>query len=138
MDRGEYNTRMRDLFDVVMLKQTQAHLIDPQTLSDCIIEVSKERGTLENLYNYHALISELAESQIFNRNFENYKNKAYPDSEITLKQTFNVFTEIYDNLKSLLPENEHPALGEKIQSAGSRAANKKNDASKTQKREYDR
>ena len=125
LDRGEYNTRMRDLFDIVMLKDTQNHLINPKILSDCIVEVSKERRTLENLYHYDVLTNELKDSPVFQKNFEQYKKKAYPRSEVTLQKAFLVFDEIYRDVKALLPEAERPALDGKIQSAGESAALKR-------------
>jgi len=127
LDRGEYNTRMRDLFDIVMLKATPTHLIDPKILSESIVEVAKERRTLENLYHYDALVAELSESPVFNKNFEQYKKKAYPRSDVTLQKVFLVFDEIYNDVKALLPEREAGinVLEEKIQSAGERAAHKK-------------
>ena len=106
LDRGEYNTRMRDLFDIVMLKDTQNHLIDPQTLSNCIVEVSNERGTMENLYHYDVLTDELRGSPVFHKNFEQYKKRTYPRSDVTLQKIFRVFDEVYNDVKALLPERE--------------------------------
>ncbi len=125
LDRGEYNTRMRDLFDVVMLMDTQKHLLDTRLLSECIVEVSKERGTLDNLYNFEALLSYLISSPIFNKTFDNYKQKTYPRSDLTLKTVSDVFSDIYSNLKGLLPERSVTSLGARILSAGERAAKRK-------------
>lgn len=139
LDRGEYNTRMRDLFDIVMLMDTQKHLLAPQLLSECIIEVSKERGTLENLYNFEALLSDLISSPIFNKTFENYKQKTYPRSDLTLETVSHVFSDIYGNLKVLLPEKSVTSLDERILSAGERAAKRKRElGSKENERKSER
>lgn len=134
LDRGEFNTRMRDLFDVVMLMDTQKHLLNSQLLSECIIEVSKERGTLENLYNFNVLLSDLVSSPIFNKNFELYKQKTYPYSDLTLDTVFNVFSDIYGELKTMLPGYEKvvSSFDGNIISSGERIAKQKRDADKQQ------
>lgn len=125
LDRGEFNGRIRDLFDVAMLWDTQQHLIDVKMLSDCIIEVSKERGTFDNLYYFDNLVFDLKSSPIFNKNFEKYKKTSYPNSDLSLEKVFDVFSVIYDNLKPLLPEKSLPPLKDRILSAGERAAMQK-------------
>lgn len=121
LDRGEFNTRMRDLFDVYMLMDTSRTLIDSQTLSECIFEVSKERGTFENLYYFDVLVQDLISSSAFNETFEKYKKKAYPSSRLTLEQVFETFAEIYRSLEQLLPEKEGKTVTDRVVSAGERA-----------------
>lgn len=73
LDRGVFNTRMRDLFDVYHLFKNTHHLIDEKLLAKTIIEVSKDRGTYDNFFEFDELLDELMESKIFNDNIERFK-----------------------------------------------------------------
>lgn len=114
LDRGEYNTRMRDLFDVALLMESQKHLIDNTLLVECIIEVSKERNTLENLNEFDEIIEELSTSEIFNKNFDKYKNNTYAESTLTLKDIFDIFSSIQSDIKRHLGSDRKPALDDKL------------------------
>lgn len=91
LDRGEFNSRIRDLFDVHFLYQENHHLIDDKLLAKTIITVSKDRDTYDNLFDYNELIDELLCSEIFNKNFNNYKNKYYKHREETINDIFHTF-----------------------------------------------
>jgi len=105
LDRGEYNTRMRDLFDIYLLMSENAHLIDCEMLAKTIIEVSKDRDTLENLDYFDEIIENLKASKIFNTNFLRYKEKQYPDLDITLRKIFDQFYAINQKIKSYQNNN---------------------------------
>lgn len=122
LDRGESNSRMRDLFDVVMLLDTQKHLIDPKMLGNCIVAVSEERRTIENLYNFNILIDNLKHSLVFRENFAKYKKNMYPNSDLSIDAVFDAFTAIYKNVESLLPPRSQTSLDETILSVGEKAA----------------
>jgi len=117
LDRGEFNTRMRDLFDIALLMETQTHLIDDILLADCIIEVSKERGTLSNLFNFNEIVLDLQESEIFNKNFDSYKKKRYPNSSLVLRDVFDVFNQIQDYVELYLGMDEKTPFNEQISRA---------------------
>ena len=97
LDRGEFNSRIRDLFDVHYLFINNRHLIDDSMLAKTIIEVSKDRNTLSNLFDFDVLIKELIESKVFNNNFIRYKrnNGVYEDESLeTIFQTFKSINEL--------------------------------------------
>lgn len=96
LDRGEFNSRIRDLFDVHFLYQENHHLIDDKLLAKTIIAVSKDRNTYDNLFDYDELIDELLCSKIFNKNFNNYKNKYYKHREENINDIFHTFGMIND------------------------------------------
>lgn len=96
LDRGEYNTRMRDLFDVYLLMKEHQEMINETLLAKTIIIVSKDRGTLENLEEFVSIIENLLDSSVFNENFNRYKHHQYSELDITLNDVFEQFKVIKD------------------------------------------
>ena len=96
LDRGEYNTRMRDLLDIYFIFKENKYLINNAVLAKTIYEVSKDRETLYNLEEYDEIIKELTYSKVFNENFYKYLSKQYPNLDITLNDVFDTFDEIYN------------------------------------------
>lgn len=96
LDRGEFNGRIRDLFDVYLLFTVYTELIDYELLKKSILKVSEDRGTLNNLDDYHDLVSELLDSTIFNKNFSTYKDLQYSSYNTTINDVFYVFNKIYE------------------------------------------
>lgn len=94
LDRGEYNTRIRDLFDIYLLLDENRYLVDKKLLAQTIIEVSKDRDTLENIADFSEIIEVLENSDIFNKHFQNYRKKQYPHENITLKEVLKKFEDI--------------------------------------------
>ena len=102
LDRGEFNTRMRDFFDIYYLFENTSHLIDHQLLVKTIIEVSKDRKTYDNLFNFDDLIDELYKSKIFKNNFDRYKKNNYVYKKETLEDIFTTFKKINRLIQSEL------------------------------------
>lgn len=94
LDRGEFNTRMRDLFDVHYLFVENHHLLDDKLLAQTIIEVSKNRNTYDNLLNFDELLNELFESKVFNDSFNRYKKNNYVYKDESLIDIFETFKKI--------------------------------------------
>jgi len=96
LDRGIFNSRMRDLFDIYYLFTNNHHLIDDTLLVKTIIAVSNDRNTYSNLLDVDEILKELLESRIFRANFESYKRNNYVYKEETLEDIFYVFRKIND------------------------------------------
>ena len=94
LDRGEFNTRIRDLFDVHYMFTNNRYIIEDALLSKTIIEVSKDRKTYNNLFIFEELIFELLESKIFNDNFKRYKKNNYVYKDDELIDIFSTFKQI--------------------------------------------
>lgn len=99
LDRGEFNGRIRDLFDVYFLMTRYTHIIAQNILTDSILAVSQDRKTLNNLDLYDDIKHNLLNSKIFNQNFMKYKNLQYPKYDISLKDIFKIFDDIHHLLK---------------------------------------
>ena len=95
LDRGEFNGRIRDLFDIYFLMTDCIRMIDYKILCDTIIKVSEDRGTISNLKEYENIKNDLLQSRIFNQNFNKYKDLQYPQYEIELEDIFLIFDGIY-------------------------------------------
>ncbi len=106
LDRGEFNTRMRDLFDIQFLMSDCKHLINDELLVETIIEVSRDRGTIDNLFNFERIIQELRTSEIFNQNFEKYQKKTYPYHTISLDDIFETFILIHEQVEIEMEREE--------------------------------
>lgn len=94
LDRGEYNTRIRDLFDIYLLLDENRYLVDEKLLAQTIIEVAKDRDTLENITDFSEIIEVLEKSDIFNKHFQNYRKKQYPHENVTLKEVLKKIEDI--------------------------------------------
>lgn len=97
LDRGIYNTRMRDLFDVYNLLTQKDISIDMNVLIDSFVNVSKSRNTLNNIYDYEELISELSESAVFKENFNRFK-KIKEIEDVSLEDIFTVFKDVNEKI----------------------------------------
>ena len=97
LDRGIYNTRMRDLFDVYNLLTQKDISIYMNVLIDSFVNVSKSRNTLNNIYDYEELISELSESAVFKENFNRFK-KIKEIEDVSLEDIFTVFKDVIEKI----------------------------------------
>lgn len=95
LDRGEFNGRIRDLFDIYFLMTECAQLVDKRILVDSVVKVSEDRGTISNLNSYDTIKKELLNSKIFIQNFKKYKDIQYPQYKIEPEDIFTVFDDIH-------------------------------------------
>lgn len=94
MDRGEFNTRMRDLYDVHMLFVENHHLIDEELLAKTIVEVSIDRKTTKNLFMLDELLDELVSSEVFTDEFKRFMKNNYVYKEYELSDVVEAFKSI--------------------------------------------
>ena len=99
LDRGEFNTRIRDFVDMQMIFKGNSNLIDKKKLAHTILEVSCDRGTEMNLLNYDRLTSDIFDSPVFKENFNNYmrKNEKMNATLESCKQAMNDIYKIMDD-----------------------------------------
>ena len=94
LDRGEYNTIIRDLFDIYLLLDENRYLVDEKLLAQTIIEVAKIEYFFKNITDFSEIIEVLEKSDIFNKHFQNYRKKQYPHENVTLKEVLKKFEDI--------------------------------------------
>lgn len=96
MDRGEFNTRMRDLYDIHMLFVENHHLIDEELLAKTIVKVSIDRKTVNNLFIFDELLDDLVNSEIFISEFNRFMKNNYVYKEYKLSDIVEAFKSIND------------------------------------------
>lgn len=109
LDRGEFNSRMRDLYDIYFLMKDSSQLVDKNLLADTIIKVSEERGTIDNLYEFEEILEELQNSTAFQSSFKKHGEK-FGFEDITLKDVFKIFREIHDMVEDKLNIDESTSI----------------------------
>ena len=109
LDRGEFNSRMRDLYDIYFLMTDSSQLVDKNLLADTIIKVSEERGTIDNLYEFEEILEELQNSTAFQSSFKKHGEK-FGFEDITLKDVFKIFREIHDMVEDKLNIDESTSI----------------------------
>ena len=109
LDRGEFNSRMRDLYDIYILMKDSSQLVDKNLLADTIIKVSEERGTIDNLYEFEEILEELQNSTAFQSSFKKHGEK-FGFEDITLKDVFKIFREIHDMVEDKLNIDESTSI----------------------------
>ena len=109
LDRGEFNSRMLDLYDIYFLMKDSSQLVDKNLLADTIIKVSEERGTIDNLYEFEEILEELQNSTAFQSSFKKHGEK-FGFEDITLKDVFKIFREIHDMVEDKLNIDESTSI----------------------------
>ena len=109
LDRGEFNSRMRNLYDIYFLMKDSSQLVDKNLLADTIIKVSEERGTIDNLYEFEEILEELQNSTAFQSSFKKHGEK-FGFEDITLKDVFKIFREIHDMVEDKLNIDESTSI----------------------------
>lgn len=72
---GTYNTRMRDYYDIHLLKQLQSQTIKPGVLCDAIHETAKNRQGLHLLADQKKIINEILKSEDMKKLWHDYQLK---------------------------------------------------------------
>ncbi len=94
LTRGEYNTRMRDLLDIYLIMKFNEELIEKSVLKSTIIEVSENRNSITEVYNFKEIVDELRTSNIFINNLNKYCKIQYEDTNIDTNDVFETLLAI--------------------------------------------
>lgn len=71
--RGVLGTRIRDLYDIYMLLNTQSRNINKKTLKNAIIFTAKHRDTLEEIKNWKKTLEIVAENENMQKQWIGYQ-----------------------------------------------------------------
>lgn len=96
ISRGDQNTRLRDYYDVYILRKLQFNNINPESLQQALIATSQKRGSYELISNYKNIMKTVKKSKImqeqwkaYQKNFEYAKDVDFIDTCAMVVQIMN-------------------------------------------------
>ena len=98
ISRGNQNTRMRDFYDVYILLKLKSEKIDYNILRLAIEETSKKRDSLNLLFNYKEIISNIENNNEMLIRWENYQNSFNYAKSININEVCKFLIEILDKI----------------------------------------
>lgn len=72
--RDVANTRMRDFYDIYILRQIYGDNLDKQVLHDALIATSKKRGSVECIKDAKAVFDDVEDSEVMQKLWISYQN----------------------------------------------------------------
>lgn len=97
--RSTLNTRMRDFYDIHILWHEKSNIINIETLYNAIINVARQRGTLELFDHTDEILHDIANSQYLEKNWNNYKNGSYYVGDLEWSDVIETAVNILQNEK---------------------------------------
>lgn len=98
ISRGNQNTRMRDFYDVYILLKLKSEKIDYNILRLAIEETSKKRDSLNLLFNYKEIISNIENNNKMLIRWENYQNSFNYARTINFNEICKFLIEILEKI----------------------------------------
>lgn len=96
ISRGDQNTRLRDYYDVYILRKLQFNNINLQSLQQALIATSQKRGSYEVISNYKNIMKTVKKSKVmlelwkaYQKNFEYAKDVDFIDACNMVVQIMN-------------------------------------------------
>lgn len=78
ISRNVTNTRMRDFYDIHILRQIYGESLSAPVLRDALAATAKKRGTLQQMQEAEAVFDEVEESPVMEKLWQSYqKNYSY-------------------------------------------------------------
>ena len=74
ISRNITNTRMRDFYDIHILKQLYEETLSTSMLRDALAATAKKRGTLQQIQNAGAVFDEIEENPVMKKLWQSYQN----------------------------------------------------------------
>ncbi|MCR3956242.1 MAG: nucleotidyl transferase AbiEii/AbiGii toxin family protein [Gudongella sp.] len=100
LSRGTANTRMRDFYDIHILKQTNQNTVNYEVLTKAFKETATYRGTYEVIAgNVKEYIKNIERSEVLFRRWEQYKSRNEYVSEISWNEVVNSLEYISSKLE---------------------------------------
>jgi hypothetical protein len=91
--RGEFNTRLRDFYDIYILFKTQE--FDKKMFAKAVVETSKQRGTTHIFKNTEKIISTIENSSDLKNLWEKYKKNYSYATDISFSDIIKVLVELF-------------------------------------------
>ncbi len=94
--RGTANTRMRDFYDICILKNAKKY--SSKILAEAIIKTAEKRGTLKNLSEYNNILFEVQNSDIMRKSWNNFRQQSFFVGETTWENVIDSCIELTNEI----------------------------------------
>ena len=101
ISRGNQNTRPRDYYDIYILTKLQYSNINPNELQAALNATTKKRGSNAVIKNYHSIMDAVRNSEIMQRQWDNYQKDFEYATDITFEDTCDAVAKLMDNLMNI-------------------------------------
>ena len=99
LSRGIANTRMRDIYDVYELTNTQTHSMDRATLKEAFTNTSKKRGSIGLLSDADLIVKEIEESARLTDLWKSYQRKFDYAADVLWEDVMEAVKRLVDIVK---------------------------------------
>ena len=99
ISRGTANTRLRDYYDIYILSQQYADVIEPERVHAALMATSKKRGSEKVMLDGNLILSEIENSPDMLQQWENYQNRFEYASEIEWTEVIASVIGLYHKLE---------------------------------------
>lgn len=100
ISRGDQNTRMRDYYDVYILRKLQFDNINQQTLKKALIATAQKRGSYEVILNYKDIMELVRKSDVMQGQWRSYQITFEYAKDVDLNSACDVVVQIMDEIMS--------------------------------------
>lgn len=90
ISRGDQNTRLRDYYDVYILRKLQFNNINPQSLQQALIATSQKRGSYELISNYKNIMKTVKKSKIMQEQWKAYQKNFEYAKDVDFIDAYNM------------------------------------------------
>lgn len=73
--RGNQNTRLRDYYDIYIIRKLQWQNIDPRTLKEALLNTCQSRGTINIIKRYDEILKTVQTSDAMSEFWKDYQNQ---------------------------------------------------------------
>lgn len=98
ISRGDQNTRPRDYYDIYILSKVQGANIDFKMLADALAATTEKRGSAAVVRQYRKIMEAVKNSDIMQRQWENYRKDFDYASGIEFADTCNAAVALMESL----------------------------------------
>ncbi|MGF3076231.1 nucleotidyl transferase AbiEii/AbiGii toxin family protein [Facklamia sp. P13055] len=98
--RNIATTRMRDFYDIYLLRKLYGDKINFKTLARAIENTSKKRESLDDLADYKEILEDISSDDYLKQHWQNYLQDNPYIGEVELDDTLDVLSEIFQKISN--------------------------------------
>lgn len=98
ISRGDQNTRLRDYYDIYILKKLQYENIDPDALKAALRATTEKRGSSVVVKEYYSIMNTVRSSEVMRRLWKNYQMDFEYATDILFEDVCDVVIGLMDEM----------------------------------------